>query len=136
MSRRILILFSLCHTVELANHLKLRPGKPIIVLQGQEAKVKCDSEGISAAKVQWKKQTNSGDVSVPESMVTIVKETSTNRVRAILKFKFAQMQDSGVYKCVLTAFGKTDFKLTTIAVKGICNNCFEFKQNVKALVFS
>ena len=96
----------------------MRPGKPIIVLQGQEAKLKCDLEGISAAKVQWKKQTNSGDVAVPESMVTIVKDRSTNRVRAILKITFAQMQHSGVYKCVLTAFGRTDFKLTMVTVKG------------------
>ena len=98
-------------------------------MQGQEAKVKCDSVGISAAKVQWKKQTNAGDVAVPESTVTIVKDKSTNRTRAILEVKFAQKQDSGVYKCVLTAFGKSDFKLTTITVKGICNNCYDCCNN-------
>jgi len=96
----------------------LRPGKPISVLKGQEVKVKCVSEGVTTTKLQWKKQTNSGEVPVPDSMVTIVKDQSTNRVRAFLKITNAQKEDGGFYKCVATVGGLTDYKRTRIIVKG------------------
>ena len=105
--------------MKLAENLKLRPAKPIIVMQGQKVRLRCEAKGGSATKVEWKKQTNSGDVSVPDSTVTVVKDRSTNRIRVILNIKYARQEDSGVYKCVLTAVGKTNFKLTTITVKGI-----------------
>ena len=104
----------------------LRPGKPISVLKGQEAKVKCESEGVTTTTLQWKKQTNSGEVPVPHSMVTVVKDRSTNQVRAILKITNAQREDSGLYKCVLRVFDKTDFRLKRIIVKGTLANACHF----------
>ena len=77
-------------TATLPGYFVLRPGKPITVQQGQEAKVKCESEGITVTKLQRRKKTISGEVPVPDSMVTIVKDRSTNRVRAILKVANAQ----------------------------------------------
>lgn len=88
-------------------------------MQGQEARIKCDLDGSLTAELEWKKKTISGDVPVPERMVTVVKDSSNNRARAILKIKFAQMEDSGVYKCVSTASGKTHFKLAYVTVRGI-----------------
>ena len=105
-------------TATLPAYFVLRPGKPITVQQGQEAKVKCESEGVTVTKLQWRKQTNSGEVPVPDSMVTVVKDRSTNRVRAILKIANAQKQDGGFYKCVVTVYGKTDYKRIRIDVKG------------------
>jgi len=102
---------------ELPAFFKLRPGKPVTVRQGQEVKVNCESEGVTITKLQWKKLTNSGEVPVPDSMVTIVKDRSTNRVRAILKITNAQRKDGGPYKCVLRVFDKTDFRPTRITVK-------------------
>ena len=94
----------------------LKPEQPILVLKGEDANVTCESEGIAVTKLRWKKQTSSSYVSVPDNMVTIVKDRSTNRVRAILKITNAQMQDGGVYKCVLRVFGKKDYKLTRIVI--------------------
>ena len=107
-------------SAELPKHFVLRPGRPITVLQGQEANVKCESEGVTTTKLQWKKQTISGEVPVPDSMVTIVKDRSTNRIRAILTIANAQKKDDGLYKCVLgvTFFDKTAFRLIRIQVKG------------------
>ena len=97
----------------------LIPTAPIIVRQGQEAKVICESEGVSVTKLKWKRRTTKGDVSVRDDMVTVVKDRSNNRVRATLTITSSQPQDVGVYKCVLTVFHKTDYKQTTILVKGI-----------------
>lgn len=106
------------HAAELPQHFVLRPTTSVSVPQGQEAKVICESEGVSITELQWKKQTIKGDVSVPDNMVTIVRDWSNNRVSAILKITNAQSQDGGVYKCVLTVFDRTDYRLTTIIVKG------------------
>lgn len=81
----------------------------------------CESEGVSITKLKWKRQTNKGDVSVPDNKVTIVRDWANNRVSATLRITNAQPQDSGVYKCVLMAFDKTDYKLTRILVKGTLN---------------
>jgi len=94
----------------------LKPEKPVIVLKGQAVNVTCESEGVSVTKLQWKKQTDSGDVSVPEDIVTIAKDRSTNRVRAILRITNAQVEDGGVYKCVLRVFEKTGYRFTRIVV--------------------
>ena len=94
----------------------LKPEKPVIVLKGQDANVTCESEGVSVSKLQWKKQTDSGDVSVPEDIVAITNDRSTNRVRAILRITNAQVEDGGVYKCVLRVFQKTGYRLTSIMV--------------------
>ena len=87
-----------------------------MVMKGQDVNVTCESEGVSVTKLQWKKQTESGDVTVPENIVTVIKDRSTNRVRAILNITNAQVEDGGVYKCVLRVFEKTDHRLTRIKI--------------------
>lgn len=109
------------NVVELPRHFVLIPTIPITVQQGQEAKVICESEGVSVTKLKWKIQTTKGDVSVQDNMVTVDKDRSNNRVRATLTIQNAQPKDSGVYKCVLMVFNKTEYKQTTILVKGIFN---------------
>ena len=94
--------------------------------QGQEVTITCESEGISETKLQWKKQTEEGDVSVPSNLVTVFKDRSTNQVRAVLKVTDIQLEDAGVYKCVLTAFEKTDHKMTAIHVKGILSKTWSY----------
>jgi len=96
----------------------LMPSRPLAVLKGQDTEIKCESEGVTTIELQWKKQTDSGEVPVPDSMVTVVKDRSTNRVRAILKITNAQKKDDGFYKCVVTVNGITDFKQTRIIVNG------------------
>ena len=103
---------------QLADHFRLRPSRSVTVLQGKEVKVKCESKGVSVTKLQWKKQTITGDVPVPDNMVTFVTDRYTNAMKAILKIAHAKIEDAGLYKCVLTAFGKTDFKRIKITVKG------------------
>jgi len=77
---------------------------------------------VSVTKLKWKRQTTKGDVSVPDNMVTFDKDSSNNRVTATLTITNAQPQDGGVYKCVLMVFDKTDYKQTTILVKGILDS--------------
>lgn len=111
-------MFSFSTAAKLSDHLRLRPRRSITVLQGKEVKVKCVSIGVSFTKLQWKKQTITGDVPVPDKMVTFVRDRSTSAMKAILKIANAKIEDAGLYKCVLTAFGKTDFKQINITVKG------------------
>jgi len=94
----------------------LKPEKPVIVVKGQDVNVTCESEGVQVTKLQWKKQTDSGEVSVPEDIVTIIKDSSTNRVRAVLNITNAQVDDGGVYKCVLRVFEKTAYRFTRIKI--------------------
>lgn len=94
----------------------LKPEKPVIVPKGQDVNVTCESEGVSVTKLQWKKQTDSGDVSVSEDFVTIIKDRSTNKVRAILRITNVGVEDGGVYKCILRVFEKTGYRFTRIVV--------------------
>jgi len=94
----------------------LKPEKPVTVVKGQDVNVTCESEGVQVTKLQWKKQTDSGEVSVPEDIVTIIKDSSTNRVRAVLNITNVQVDDGGVYKCVLRVFEKTAYRFTRIKI--------------------
>ena len=94
----------------------LKPEKPVIALKGQDVNVTCESEGVSVTKLQWIKHTDSGDVPVSGDIVTIIKDRSTNRVRAILRMTNVRVEDGGVYKCVLRAFEKTSYRSTRIVV--------------------
>ena len=96
----------------------LDPPRPIIIQQGQTGKITCQAFGWSVSKLAWKKRSNSGDKTVPDSKVTNVVDKSENLVKATLTFTNAQSQDSGEYKCVLTAFNKQDYKLANIRVDG------------------
>ena len=49
-------------------------------------------------------------------IVTTVKDRSSNRVRAILRIRNTQVEDGGVYKCVLRVFEKRSYRLTKIVV--------------------
>ena len=86
--------------------------------RGQDANVTCESEGVTTTMLQWKKATNAGEAPVPDSMVTIVKDKSTNRVRAILKITNARKKDSGFYKCTMTVSGQAKYKMARIFVDG------------------
>ncbi|XP_066017569.1 matrix-remodeling-associated protein 5-like [Pocillopora verrucosa] len=97
----------------------LDPPRPIIIQQGQTGKITCQAFGWSVSKLAWKKRSNSGDKTVPDSKVTNVVDKSENLVKATLTFTNAQRQDSGEYKCVLTAFNKQDYKLANIRVDGV-----------------
>ncbi|CAH3045161.1 unnamed protein product [Pocillopora meandrina] len=97
----------------------LDPPRPIIVQQGQTGKITCQAMGWSVSKLAWKKRSNSGDQTVPDSKVTNAIDKSENLVKATLTFTNAQRQDSGEYKCVLTAFNKQDYKLANIRVDGV-----------------
>ncbi|XP_022797152.1 hemicentin-1-like isoform X1 [Stylophora pistillata] len=101
----------------LPNHFVLRPKTAVTVRQGQQVTITCESEGVSETKLQWVKQTNKEDVSVPSNLVTVDKDRSTNQVRAILKISNVQPEDAGVYKCVLRVFDKTDHKMTSLHVR-------------------
>lgn len=101
---------------KLPDYFVLKPEKPVIVPKGQDVNVTCESEGVSVTKLQWKKQTNSGDVSVSEDFVTIIKDRFTNKVRAILRITNVGVEDGGVYKCVLKVFEKTGYRFTRIVV--------------------
>lgn len=81
--------------------------------KGGSTIVTCESEGVSEIQLQWKKN---GNASIQDRMVSIVKDWSTNRVQAILRITNAQMEDSGVYQCVLRVFEKTSMKSVEITV--------------------
>ena len=87
-------------------------------MRGGDGEIVCEAEGHTVTKLQWKKQTASGEESVPDSMVTNTVDNDNNLVKATLKITNAQPKDSGDYKCQLTAFGKQDRKLTNIRVDG------------------
>ena len=98
---------------------KLIPEKPIIVLRGGTGQIICETEGVSVSKLQWKKVLSSSvEQSVLDNMVTNVQGKANNLVKAILTITNAQPQDSGTYKCVLTAYGKQAHKLTGVRVDG------------------
>ena len=90
------------------------------MLEGQDATVTCESEGAYIAILKWEKRMDDGSyVAVPNSWVTNNKDSSTNRVKAILNITNAQIGDSGVYKCtVMVQPDRSDFKLTNIRVNG------------------
>lgn len=95
----------------------LKPSKPIVVPEGHDTNVTCESEGASVTELQWKKgDVNNGGETISDRMVSIVKDRSTNRVSAILRITNAQMEDSGVYQCVLRVFEKTSVKIIEITV--------------------
>lgn len=105
-------------TATIPDYFVVRPRRPVIVQQGQQTEVNCESEGVESTQLQWQKQAKSEDVPVPNNMVTLVKDRSTNRVRAVLTIPYAQKKDDGFYKCVVTVAGKTAYKRTKISVKG------------------
>lgn len=98
--------------------ITLDPPRPIVVQQGQTGKVTCQTVGWSVSKLLWKKRSNSGDQTVPDSKVVHVLDKTENMVKAVLTITNAQTQDSGEYKCVLTAFSKQDYKIANIRVDG------------------
>ena len=101
----------------LPDYFKLIPEKPIIVLQGGTGQVICEAEGASVTTLQWRKN----DQPVANSMVTNVKDIANNLVRATLRITNAQIGDTGDtgdYKCVLTAFGKSTHRAISIRVDG------------------
>lgn len=108
----------LCYLTGKLPDIILDPPRPIIIQQGQTGKITCQALGWSVSKLAWKKRTQSGDQNVPDSKVTNVVDKSENLVKATLTFTNAQPQDSGEYKCVLTAFSKQDYKLANIRVDG------------------
>ena len=108
----------LCYFTAPLSDIILDPPRPIIVQQGQTGKITCQAMGWSVSKLAWKKRSNSGDQTVPDSKVTNAIDKSENLVKATLTFTNAQRQDSGEYKCVLTAFNKQDYKLANIRVDG------------------
>ena len=103
----------MCFAGYLPEHFKLIPEKPITVLQGGTGQVICEAEGASVISLQWRKF----DQPVPNSMVT-KDEIGNNLVRATLTITNAQFGDTGDYKCVLTAFGKSTHKPISIRVIG------------------
>ena len=92
------------------------------MIQWQDGKVTCEAEGASVATLLWKKETYWGDVDVPKSWVTNIVDRATNRVQAVLKITNATLADSGVYKCIVSVRGKSDYKKTRIRVdcKFVC----------------
>ena len=109
----------MCFVGQLPDHFVLIPDKPITVLRGGTAQIICEAEGISATEVQWKKVLPSSlEQSVPDSMVTNAVDYANNLVRATLRITNAQPQDTGDYKCTLTAYGKAAHKLTSVRVDG------------------
>ena len=97
----------------------LIPSKAIIVLQGKSESVTCESEGASVVTLKWEKQTDSGSyVDVAAGSVTVIKDTITNRIRAVLKITNAELDDSGVYKCTVAVKNKSTYKLMRIRVEG------------------
>ena len=103
------------------DHFELIPDKAIYVLQGQDGTVTCECEGTFIATLKWEKQTSdkTSYVAVPNSWVTNTIDSSTNKVKAVLKITNAQLGDSGLYKCTVSVKpNKSDFKLTNIRVNG------------------
>ena len=108
----------LCYLTGKLPDIILDPPRPIIVQQGQTGTITCQARGWSVSKLAWKKRSDSDDKPVPDSKVTNVIDKSENLVKATLNFINAQLQDSGEYKCVLTAFNKQNYKLANIRVDG------------------
>ena len=89
------------------------------MLQGKSKSVTCESDGVSVVALKWEKQTDSGSyVDVPAGWVTVIKDTSTNTIRAVLKIANAKLADTGVYKCTAAIMNKSTYKLMTIRVEG------------------
>ena len=97
----------------------LIPSKPVTVLQGKSESVTCESEGVSVVTLKWEKQIDSGSyVEVPAGWVTVINDTSTNIIRAVLKITNAKEDDAGAYKCTVAVKNKSTYKLMTIRVEG------------------
>ena len=97
----------------------LIPSKPVTVLQGESESVTCESEGVSVVTLKWAKQVDSGSyVDVAADWVTVIKDTSTNIIRAVLKITNATLADTGVYKCTVAIRNKSTYKLMRISVVG------------------
>ena len=109
----------LCYITGDLPDIELVPSRPIIIMRGQNGQISCKAKGATVSKLQWKKLvTSSREESVPDSKVTNIINKTQNFVEAILTITNAQPQDTSDYKCVLTAFGKQDYKLIRIRVGG------------------
>ncbi|XP_078371760.1 hemicentin-2-like [Oculina patagonica] len=101
---------------QLPKHFQLVPNIALILLRGGDGQILCEAKGVTVSKLQWKKITASGEKNVPDSKVTNTVDKKENLVKAILNITNAQPEDAGDYKCVLTAYSKTDHRLTSVRV--------------------
>ena len=112
---------NLLFTVTLPKHFVLKPDRPIIMRQGQSGSVTCETEGASSAavKLKWVKKTGPDSYqAVPDSQVKVVRDTSTNMLRAILQITNAKLSDGGTYNCTVTVKHLSKSKLMTIRIDG------------------
>ena len=92
--------------------------KALIITQGQNQSIICQArQEPFPFDLTWEKQTSPGSyVSVNPSMVK--RDRSNQMVRAILTIANAKLSDSGIYKCTVSVKHLSNFRLTSVQVKG------------------
>ena len=103
---------------KLPREFGLVPFKALIITQGQSQSIVCQArQEPFPFDLIWEKQTSSGSyVSVNPSMVK--RDESYPMVRVILTIANAKLSDSGTYKCTVSVKHLSDFRLTSVQVKG------------------
>ena len=111
----LIILFILA---QLPRNFGLVPNKALIMIQGQNQSIICQAqEEAFPFDLTWEKQTSAGSyASVNPSMVK--RDRSNQMVRAILTIANAKLSDSGIYKCTVSVKHLSNFRLTSVQVKG------------------
>ena len=98
---------------------ELVPNKALIIItQGQNQSIICQAwQEVFPFDLTWEKNASAESyVSVDPSMVK--RDQSNQMVRAILTIANAKLSDSGIYKCTVSVQRLSDFRLTSMQVKG------------------
>ena len=92
--------------------------KALIITQGQNQSIICQArQEAFPFDLTWEKQTSAGSyASVNPSMVK--RDRSNQMVRAILTIANAKLSDGGTYKCTVSVKHLSNFRLTSVQVKG------------------
>ena len=111
----LIVLFILA---QLPRDFRLVPYKALIITQGQNQSIICQArQEAFPFDLTWEKQTSAGSyASVNPSMVK--RDRSNQMVRAILTIANAKLSDSGIYKCTVSVKHLSNFRLTSVQVKG------------------
>ena len=104
---------------KLPSDFGLVPFKALIITQGQNQRIICQArQEPFPFDLIWEKQTSAAGsyASVDPSMVK--RDRSNQMVRAILTIANAKLSDGGTYKCTVSVKHLSNFRLTSVQVKG------------------
>jgi hypothetical protein len=98
------------------------PEYAVVITAGQSYNITCQS--VDHTTLRWFKKLNDGsETPVASDKTHTERVKSMNELKLILMFKNAQKSDAGIYRCLMTYQGKSNFKYSTLEVYGMYFEC-------------